>query len=78
LPSRAFSATEEANRVLLNRLRCGGPDVDALGIRPCASQQTGVDAMVVDHDVCGFEVALAAHADQRRIAGPGSHDVYAG
>ena len=42
------------------------------------AQQPRVHLVVVDDDVRRFEVALAAHADETRIAGAGADDEDAG
>jgi hypothetical protein len=66
---------QKADRVLLERLGSCGPDIDPFRIGPCATQQSRVHAMIVDHDVRGFEIPQTPDRDERRIARPGTHDV---
>src|SRR5262245_16967805 len=66
---------QKATRVLLERLGRGGSDVDSFRVGPRSSQEPRVNTMVVDHHVGGFEVSLAAYADERRIAWSSTHEV---
>ena len=62
-PFACLLRQQETDRVLVERLRRGRPDVDALGVAARQAQQTHVHAMVVQDDVGRFEVLAAAHAD---------------
>ena len=53
---------QKADRILVERLRRGGPHVDQLGARLRQPQQPPMHAMVVDDDVRRLEATLAAHA----------------
>jgi hypothetical protein len=68
---------QEADRVLVERLRRGGADIDALGFGPRHPQQARVHPMVVDDDVGGPQEALPANADQGRIPGARPDEVNA-
>ena len=69
---------QEGDRILVERPGRGRADVDALGVAPRSAQQPGVDLVVVDDDIRGFETALSADADERRITGPGPDDIDTG
>ena len=64
-----------ADRVLVDRLRRGGADVDALGIGACLAQQPRVHEVVVDDDIRGLQASEPARGDQVRCTGPGANEV---
>ena len=72
-----FLGEQDADGFLVERTRRGRADVDLLGVGASEPQQARRNAVVVDHDVGAFEIAPAAHADQRRVAGAGADDVHA-
>ena len=63
-----FLGQQEADRILVERLRRRRADVDLLRARPRRAAAAARAPMVVDDDVRCLETALAAHADERRIA----------
>ena len=65
-----FLGQQKTDRILVERLRRRGADVDQLRVGPRQPQQPPMHAMVVDDDVGCLKAALAAHADERRIPGP--------
>ncbi len=69
-----FFRQEEADRVLLHRLRRGRADIDPFRFRPRGAQQACVDEMVVDDDVSRLERAQTTHADEAGVARSGTDD----
>ena len=53
-PFARLLSQEKTDRILIERLRRGWPDVDALRARARQSQQPPMNAMVVDDDVGGL------------------------
>ena len=66
---------QQADRILLQRLRGRGADVDALGIGTGAAKQPRVHEVIVHHHVGRGEVPQPAHRDQRGVAGSSANDV---
>jgi hypothetical protein len=73
-----FFREQEGDRILFQRFRGGRTYVNALGRRLGTAEEPRVDPMVIDDDVGGLQIALAANAHERRIARARADDVYAG
>ena len=65
-----------ADGLLVDRLRRGAADVDALGMARRLPQQARVHEMVVDDDVGALQAGQPARRDQVRCAGPGPNEVH--
>jgi hypothetical protein len=78
LPLACFFRHEVADGILVERLRRGRADVDALGGGSRHAQHALVDAMVVHDDISTFETLSPSYAHQCRVARPGADDVDAG
>ena len=68
LPFARLLHQQAADGVMLDGLRHGRADVDALRIRTGGAQLPGVHAVVVHDDVRRAQTTQAAHGDQRRVA----------
>ena len=74
-PSRDFSASRKQMASCSSRLGCRRADIDPLGVGTGAAQEPRMHAMVVDHHIGRFEITLASHADERRIARASSDEI---